>query len=100
MSGSDWNADHVRCLGLGLAGVQIDETDTHGQRIVGENYLILFNAGHEPRPFRLIPRAQTLPWTCEFDTADPQAAGKVLGYLTEYPMQGRSVVVLRPEFAG
>jgi glycogen operon protein len=100
MSRSDWNADHVRCLGLGLAGVQIDETDTHGQRIVGENYLILFNAGHEPRPFRLIPRAQTLPWTCEFDTADPQAAGKVLGYLTEYPMQGRSVVVLRPEFAG
>jgi pullulanase/glycogen debranching enzyme len=55
MTGSDWNADHVRCLGLGLAGVQIDETDAHGQRIVGENYLILFNAGHEPRPFRLHP---------------------------------------------
>jgi glycogen operon protein len=99
MTGSDWDADHVRCLGLGLAGVQIDETDAHGERILGESYLILLNAGPEPRPFRLLPRAQRLLWTCEFDTADPRVTGKVLGYLTEYPMQGRSVVVLRPKFA-
>jgi glycogen operon protein len=98
MTEKDWNADHVRCLGLGLAGVQIDETDAHGQRIVGDNFLILFNADHAPRLFRLAARAQTLLWTCEFDTADPHSTGKVLGHLTEYALQPRSVVLLRPEF--
>jgi len=99
MTDADWSADHVRCLGMGLAGTQIDETDKHGNRIVGDNFLLLFNADPTPRAFKLGRRASTLHWTCEFDTSDPQMTGKVLGLLTEYPLRARSVVLLRPAFS-
>jgi glycogen operon protein len=41
MADPDWNAVHVQCLGMGLMGDQIEETDEHGRRIIGDSFLIL-----------------------------------------------------------
>ena len=41
MADSDWSAGHVQCLGMGLMGDQIEETDEHGRRIIGDSFLIL-----------------------------------------------------------
>jgi glycogen operon protein len=98
MTDADWNSEHTFCLGMALLGDQIDETNARMERIVGDDFLILFNSGHGPVPFQLGARAQCFRWICEFDTADPHATGTVLGQLTEYLLQGRSLVVLRPDF--
>jgi pullulanase/glycogen debranching enzyme len=96
MSDQDWNARNVSCLGVGLVEDQIDETDDQGERIVSNSFLILLNADHECVPFRLGARVQDQTWELVFDTSSASIIRRILGSLTEYPLQPRSVAVLRP----
>jgi isoamylase len=96
MSDNDWNSGFARCLGMGLAGDQIDEVGEHGERIVGYSFAILFNAYHEPISFRLGTRQRDVRWTCVLDTTHgmPQRTYEHMGC---YPLQARSLAVLRAE---
>ncbi len=69
MSQESWNAPHVRCLGVQLAGGKID-VDEYGDPIIGDPILILFNADHAVEiPFTM-PMVETgEPWKRVFDTA-------------------------------
>jgi len=95
MSDQDWNAGYARCLGMGLLGSQIDETDERGEPIVGDSFLILLNASDGPISFCLSARALEKNWELVFDTSNAKMAPQILGRLAEYPLQARSVVVLR-----
>jgi isoamylase len=97
MTASDWSASDGRCVGMGLLGDQIAETGAQGERILGDSFLVLFNAHAAPRPFRLGSRRRAVRWRCVFDTADAAAAGRVFEHHAEYPLQARSLAVLRPE---
>ena len=99
MSDTDWNAGHAQCLCMGLPGDQITEMGERGERISGDNFAILFNAHHEPIAFRLGARDRGLRWTCVFDTAAPCAAPRTFEHMSEFPLQARSLVVLRVEFS-
>jgi isoamylase len=99
MADEDWNKGYARCLGMGMVGGQIDETDAHGQRIVGESFVVLFNAGDEMVRFRLGGRAAGLDWELVLDTTGPDMKNHRLERLNEYPLQARSVVVLRLNLA-
>jgi glycogen operon protein len=70
MSGDDWKAGHVRCLGVHLIGGHID-VDEYGTPIIGDHLLILFNADHEQSiPFALPKLAADCgAWERLFDTA-------------------------------
>jgi glycogen operon protein len=95
MSDQDWNTGYARCLGMGLLGTQIDEIDTQGERIVSASFLILFNAHNESVSFRLSARARDQNWELVFDTSSAKMTPQILGRLTEYLLQARSVAVLR-----
>jgi glycogen operon protein len=69
MSNRDWESGFARCLGLVLPGDQITELGEHGERIVGDSFTMLFNAGHEPISFRLGTRQRSVRWICVLDTA-------------------------------
>jgi glycogen operon protein len=97
MADSDWNARLARCLGMGLIGNQIDETDERGRRIIGDSFLILFNADHQAVSFRLGGRARGLNWELLVDTSSPNVEGRRLECLDEYLLQGHTLAVLRPE---
>jgi isoamylase len=97
MTSSDWTAPHVFCLGMCLPGDQIDETDERGERIVGHTFALLFNAHHKFVPFRLGARRRDLQWTCVFDTAEPDGPLRTFAHMSEFPLQARSVAVLRAE---
>jgi glycogen operon protein len=97
MTEPDWTDAEVRCLGMGLLGDQIAETDERGQRIVGDSFLTLFNAAAEPVAFRLASRRREARWTCVLDTADPAAAGRRYEHGAEYPLHPRSLAILRPD---
>jgi len=96
MSDRDWNAGNVRCFGMGLLGRQIDETDAQGERILSDSFLVLLNANHEFVSFRLSARVQDQNWELVFDTSNASMTPQILGRLAEYPLQARSVAVLRP----
>ena len=97
MSWEDWNAHHARCLGMCLAGDQIDETDERGERIVGNTFAILFNAHDEAISFRLGARQQNLRWTCVLNTGAPGEAKGVFDGMGSFPLLPRSLAVLRGE---
>ena len=98
MSEADWNAGHVRCVCMGLPGDQITETDEQGERIMGDSFAILCNAHHEAVSFRLGARHRDVRWSCVFDTEASDAALRTFEHLSEYPLQARSLVLLRAEF--
>jgi glycogen operon protein len=95
MSEQDWNTGYARCLGMGLPGSQIDETDAEGGRIVGDWFLILLNAHDGSASFRLGARVRDQNWELVFDTSKAKMTPQLLGRLAQYPLQARSVAVLR-----
>jgi isoamylase len=95
MSDQDWNTGYARCLGIGLPGDQIDETNAQGERIVGDSFLILLNSDHECVSFQLGSRVRDENWKLMFDTSSADMTGRILGRLDEYTLQGRSVALLR-----
>ena len=97
MSDRDWESGFARCLGMVLPGDQITELGEHGERIVGDSFAVLFNAGHESISFRLGTRQRSVCWICVFDTAAPHTANHLFQQLGEFPLQARSLAVLRAQ---
>jgi glycogen operon protein len=97
MSDRDWASGFARCLGMVLLGDQIAELGEHGERIVGDSFTLLLNAHHESISFRLGTRQRNVRWTCVVDTALPHGTTRTFGHLSEFPLQARSLAVLRNE---
>jgi glycogen operon protein len=80
---------------MALPGDQIEETGEQGERITGDTFAILFNAHDDAVAFHLGSRDRKVEWEVEFDTADPEAPARHFAHLAPYPLQGRSLAVLR-----
>ena len=94
MTDAVWDAPHVRCLGVRLAGDAIDETDDRGRRIIDDTLMILLNAHHETIPFTLPRPGRRQSWSLAFDTAESHTKKRRVRSGHEYPLQGRSLAVL------
>ncbi len=94
MSDEDWSHDFARCLGVYLEGGALDEVDARGQPLVDDDFLVLFNADHEPIPFRL-PRMGNGHWRALVDTTQPHGLASAATFQPGeiYPLQGRSLVL-------
>lgn len=74
MTNGDWSHPEGRALGILLDGLGILERDAHGEVIVGDTLLVLFNAADRGQAFTL-PRWRDSPgWTRLIDTAAPDGA--------------------------
>jgi glycogen operon protein len=93
MNEGDWNAGFARSVGVFLNGEAILSTDTRGQRIVDESFLLLFNAHVEPLEW-VLPDLRGTHWTRVLDSAGGEAGGELRERTS---VAERSVVVLRRE---
>jgi isoamylase len=95
MTTAEWNQDFARSLGVYLAGNALGETDTRGNPVGDENFVLLFNAHHDSVPFRL-PTLNAASWVAIVDTAldDGLVADGTFAAASVYPLQGRSLVLL------
>ena len=95
MSDSEWEQDFARCLGMYLSGSAIADMDRHGQAIVDDDFLVLFNAHHEDVEF-LVPDLPGNAWHALIDTREASgvAEARTLSARDRYPLMGRSLVVL------
>ena len=93
----DGSNGFTRCLGLRLAGDAIEEMDEKGQPIVGDTFLLLLNAHHEAISFILPAHQARVRWELVMDTRDWTAPPRRPVYRAgeTYPLEGRSLVVLR-----
>jgi len=95
MGDEAWNAGFVKCLGMRLAGDLIGDVDERGELLVGETLLMLLNAHHEPVPFTLPVTNPGHHWERLLDTAEPEAEAARFDAGQQYPLQGRSLALLR-----
>jgi glycogen operon protein len=98
MTDADWDHAFARCLGLFLAGGAIEEYDEKGHLVKDENMILLFNSHHEAIPFTIPPEPRNARWEVLVDTSgdDGKAnAGRFYHSGSEYPLQKRSMVLLR-----
>jgi isoamylase len=102
MTEEQWAQSHARCLGMYLSGDALDETDSRGRALRDQSFLVLFNAHHDVIPFRLPAMGSGAAWLPEIDTSRDDGApeGGPIAAGTEYPLQGRSLAVLRQAGAG
>ncbi len=67
MTKEAWEHDQARALAVYLAGEALQETDRRGRPVLDDNFLLLFNAGHEAQEFRL-PFPGECRWVALLDT--------------------------------
>ncbi|HEY3569794.1 MAG TPA: glycogen debranching protein GlgX [Thermoanaerobaculia bacterium] len=97
MSDEDWSHGFAKSLGVFLNGDAIPSLDPRGGRVTDDSFHLLFNAHHEPLPFRLPNRPEWGErWEKVLDTSDrvPQEDGEIYGAGSEVPVAARGVVVL------
>jgi glycogen operon protein len=98
MNDAEWEHEFARCLGMYLAGSAIGGVNREGKPIVDDDFLILFNADREGKPFRM-PSLPGAPWNAVLDTAKATgvASERWLEAQAAYPLAPRSLVVLQRE---
>jgi glycogen operon protein len=97
MTEEDWNAAWMRTLGVRLDGKGLDVRDERGRPVEDDTLLILFNAHHEPVPFKLPASVPGERWAVVFDTHRPalKENESVVAGGGETPLAGRSLMLLR-----
>jgi isoamylase len=95
MTIDDWHAGQVRSLGMGLVGHQISETDAQGQPIVGDSFLLLFNAHHDPVEFHAGERMRDRKWEVVLETHRPEREPYRLADDAHHIVAARSVTILK-----
>ncbi|HVW70388.1 MAG TPA: glycogen debranching protein GlgX, partial [Steroidobacteraceae bacterium] len=97
MTETQWNQHFARCLGVYLAGAAIERRDRRGQPVKDNNFLLLFNAHHEMIPFQLPQFLSGKAWWTVLDTAAVTGsfAQQRVEPGSQYPLQGRSLALLR-----
>jgi glycogen operon protein len=95
MSDQDWQSGYAKSLAVFLNGNALRELDEDGNQVRDDSFLLLFNAHHEPLPFKMPPPEFGARWRVAVDTntelgeRDAQAAaGETLD------IAARSMVVL------
>jgi glycogen operon protein len=95
MSEAEWNADHVKCLGVRLSGDAIGEVDGDGVPIHGDTLLYLMNASSDAIPFTLPSFVVRPRWETVLETFDDRRIGQVHDGGMSYPLAAHSVAVFR-----
>jgi isoamylase len=93
MTDAEWNADHVKCLGVRLNGDAIGEVDEDGMPIVGDTLLYLMNAWTTAIPFTLPSFVVQPRWQTVLDTFDDGRVGEIHAGGASYPLAAHSLAV-------
>jgi glycogen operon protein len=102
MTPEEWQKDFARCLGMWLNGEKLPESDPRGRPLHDASFLVLFNAHHGVIDFKLRDPGAGGAWHTEVDTSFEagEPSPERVAPRGSYPLQGRSLVVLRQVRAG
>ncbi len=102
MTDTDWNESHALSMMVFLNGDAIPEPDPRGEQVVGDSFLVAFNAYHDTISFTIPEGLSDDGWVVALDTSDDQIGivsvfddAPLFVPGVEFPVTGRSIVVLR-----
>ncbi len=96
MTDEEWQHAFARSLGVYLSGAGITESDARGRPVSDDDFLLLFNASHEPIAFTLPAPGGEVKWLALLDTSreDGQPAHGALAPGEAYPLEARALALL------
>ncbi|MGH2736525.1 MAG: glycogen debranching protein GlgX [Actinomycetota bacterium] len=103
MTAQQWQDGFAKSIGIFLNGREIPSPDQQGERITDDDFLLLFNAHHEPIVFTLpvgpagLAGERGEEWAVVIDTNDPvvDEMSRVYRATEEVAVEARSLVVLQ-----
>jgi len=97
MTPEEWGKEFARSLGMWLYGEHLPENDWRGRPLHDDSFLVLFNAHHDTVEFTLPPLPEGWGWRTDVDTSFPDGSPphEVSAPQDKYPLQGRSLAILR-----
>jgi glycogen operon protein len=96
MTDEQWNAGFAKSIGIFLNGEEIPDPDEHGERIVDDCFLLMFNAGEDQVTFTLPAGRWGEVWETALDTNEPLSEdAAVYKAGDDVSVENRSIVVLR-----
>ena len=84
----------ARCLGIYLAGAAIQRPGPRGEAIKDSDFLLLLNAHHETITFQIAEILSAKSWVTVLDSAAEGTPLAIPAAPREYPLHGRSLVLL------
>jgi glycogen operon protein len=97
MNEDNWRDDYAKTLGIFLNGKAIPSAGPKGERIVDDNFFLIFNAYHDTISFKLPPQKFGRKWLKILDTAQGyfEESGEALAAGKPIEIAGRCVVLLK-----
>ncbi|SDL26192.1 glycogen operon protein [Catalinimonas alkaloidigena] len=98
MDDEHWSHDYAKSLAVFLNGRGIRSVGSRGEKIVDDNFYLIFNAHYEPLTYRLPPERYGVAWTKVLDTAEDfltEEGGPTFEAGQDITVDSRSVVVLK-----
>jgi glycogen operon protein len=95
MAQRDWRSADVRVLGAFVNGRELQTRDPHGEPVVDDDFVLLFNANHAGAEFTLPPRRFGRRWRLVLSTVDPGAGEAFFPARGLVPVEALSSVVLQ-----
>ena len=100
MTDDEWEDPHCTCLGMRMAGDQMDEIDEQGAPVIGDTLFVIFSAHDEEIEFRVDGVERGERWALLYDTGRPEMMGAEVEGGAVHHAQPRSVAVYRLIAAG
>lgn len=97
MQDEHWDQDYARSLAIFLNGNGIRSLGPHGERIIDDNFYIMFNASHIPIEYKLPAEEHGTEWILVLDTSKDLVDGEEVCFTSgdAVRVEGRSVVLLQ-----
>jgi glycogen operon protein len=97
MSEENWRQDYAKTLGIFLNGKGIPTPGPKGEKLLDDNFFIIFNAYHNGIDFKLPPARFGRKWTKVLDTHINfmEETGETFKASASIHVEGRSVVLLK-----
>ena len=99
MTDEEWSQSFARGLGVYLSGAGLTETDGRGRPVRDDDFLILFNAGHEGLSFTLPAPGGESHWLALLDTSHAEGMPSFRAFKAAevYVLEARTLAVLLHE---
>jgi glycogen operon protein len=95
MSDDEWANDFARCLGVILSGDAMQDFVSQGRPVRDDNFLLLFNAHHEPLDFKVPELHPDSEWVRLLDTdCESEHTNNHFRCGDSYPLKERSLALL------
>jgi glycogen operon protein len=96
MTEEQWQEGFAKAIGIFLNGQENPSLNAKGERMIDDDFLLLFNAHWDLLQFCLPAKLGHKHWQLRLDTKEPQLIpeGPIYTNRQQVPVQGRSLVVL------